>query len=72
MDFTNPIHEKFFKHVWPDMEYIGEKLDKYHRYPRSPLLLTVYGHKIKFYDKKNKERNWKVKHHVLSVIAEKS
>ena len=55
VDFTNLIHEIFFKHVWTDMEVIGEKLDEYHIDPRSTFRITVAGHKIKFDDEKKRQ-----------------
>ena len=54
-EFTKPIHEIFFKHVWPDMEGILEKMDEYHRNPHSNFRLTVAGHKIKFDDEKKRQ-----------------
>ena len=44
MDFTNTIHENFFKYVWLDTEGIGVKLNEYHREPRSPYHITFAGH----------------------------
>ena len=54
------------------MEVIGTNLHEYHRYPISPFHITVAEHKNNFYDRKNKDRDWKLKQCVLAVISEKS
>ena len=69
--FQSPFM-KVFEHMWPDMNRIGTRLEKYCRYPCLPFNSHVTSLNMEFNDKINSVRERKVKQCMLSLISSKS
>jgi hypothetical protein len=70
IDFTKPINDNFFEHVWMEMKGTAAIIDDYlSDRLAGEYFITAQARGIKFHDPDAKDPDWKVKQCILALIA---